>query len=532
MAGDVWSESSGQVREALLPAEDYRARRTFAIISHPDAGKTTLTEQMLHAAGAIRQAGQVQARDGRRAARSDWMEMERTRGISISSSVMTFWHEGLRFNLLDTPGHADFSEDTYRTLTAVDSAIMVLDAAKGIEAQTLKLFEVCRLRNIPIFTFVNKVDRDTLGPLAIIDQIEQRLALDVAPVLWPVGDGVGFRGCLDLTRGRLVLPDGSPGETWASLEALRGRPGYDEALELLRVAQTSGSRFEIESFRAGHLTPVFFGSALKGIGIPELLDAIANWGPQPAPQPAIPTAIHPDEPAVTGFVFKVQANMDANHRDRVAFVRICSGRFERGARLLNTRSNKTLAVNAPMFFMADERQLAEVAVAGDVIGIPNHGTLSVGDTLSEGADLRVTGLPSFAPEIIRRVLGGNALRSKQLGKGLQDLSEEGVAQYFRPSMGGGWYVGVVGMLQLDVLAWRLDKEYGVPVTFEAVGYELARWVEASDPQELQRFLGSFGHAIVLDRFGAPVLLAKDAWNLQRTVTNWPSIRLSATRERG
>ena len=430
-------------------------RRTFAIISHPDAGKTTLTEKLLAEAGAVRLAGQVRARGEGRRTRSDWMEMERKRGISISSSVMTFEYRGLTFNLLDTPGHQDFSEDTYRTLTAVDSAVMVIDAAKGIEAQTLKLFEVCRLRNIPIITFVNKVDREGLGPLAIMDEIADRLALDVTPVLWPLSEGTAFSGCLDTRTGKVVAPDATHLESIDALRAsgkVRDEKAMEQALEQLELAQIALPAFDLETYRAGHLTPVFFGSALTDVGVRELLDAIADWAPSPQPQPAEPAPIEPTDPETTGFVFKVQANMDPNHRDRIAFLRLCSGKFYRGQKLRNVRTGKELAVSNPMFFFAQERQLADEAVAGDVIGIPNHGTLSVGDTLTAGSTRKVTGIPNFAPELIRRVRLPDAMRAKQLAKALSDLGEEGVAQVFRPSLGSDWLVGVVGPLQLDVLS--------------------------------------------------------------------------------
>ncbi len=512
-------------------------RRTFAIISHPDAGKTTLTEKLLAAAGAVRLAGQVRARGEGRRTRSDWMEMEQKRGISISSSVMTFEYRGLTFNLLDTPGHSDFSEDTYRTLTAVDSAIMVIDAAKGIESQTLKLFEVCRLRDIPIVTFVNKVDREGLGPLAIIDDIADKLALDVAPVLWPLGDGVGFRGCLDLRTEKVVTANGTAAagiddaDTLLEGGIVRDEATYLQSLEQLELARSALPEFDLETYRAGHLTPIFFGSALNDIGVVELLDAVAEWAPSPRPQPAEPAPIDPTDPETTGFVFKVQANMDPNHRDRVAFVRLSSGRFHRGDKLRNGRTGKDLAVANPMFFFAQERELAEEAVAGDVIGIPNHGTLSVGDTLTSGSARRVTGIPNFAPELIRRVRIPDALKAKQLAKALSDLAEEGVAQVFRPNIGSDWLVGVVGPLQLDVLSSRLGAEYGVPVTFEDAGYQSARWPVAKDEAELKRFIAAQRSRLAEDRYGAAVFLVRDPWSFQVLQRDWPDITFATTRER-
>ncbi len=497
---------------------DHERRRTFAIISHPDAGKTTLTENLLHCSGAIRLAGQVRARGERRRTRSDWLEIEQKRGISVTSSVMTFEHQGLVFNLLDTPGHADFSEDTYRTLTAVDAAIMVIDAAKGIEAQTLKLFEVCRLRDIPILTFVNKVDREGRDPLEILDEIAETLALDVTPVTWPLGMGVDFKGCHNLMNGE-ALP-------------AAGTPAVAAALETLELAREALPEFDLQSYREGHLTPVFFGSALRSAGVADLLDALAAWAPPPRPQPASNRAVDPGEDNVTGFVFKVQANMDPNHRDRIAFVRIASGRFKRGMKLHHVRLGRDIAVGNPMFFFAQDRETAEEAVAGDVVGIPNHGVLSVGDALSQGEKIRFTGIPSFAPEILRRVRLEEAIKAKQLGKALGDLAEEGVAQVFRPAIGSDWVVGVVGPLQLDVLATRIDAEYGIDMRFEAAGCETARWLFCDDNKRLEAFLSENRGSAATDRDGVPVFLARNNWALERAIENWPEISFSATRERG
>ena len=469
----------------------FEARRTFAIISHPDAGKTTLTEHLLRESGAIHLAGQVKARGMRRRTRSDWMAIEQQRGISVTSSVMTFARDGLIFNLLDTPGHADFSEDTYRTLTAVDSAVMVLDAAKGIESQTLKLFEVCRLRDIPIVTFINKVDREGLDPLELLDEIASKLALDVSPMTWPVGMGVDFRGCLDLRSGRVTLNNGLPASIeWRDIddlvrnEELLADSVYGPAFEGLQIARSSLPSFDLDTYRGGHQTPVFFGSALKGVGVSDLLSAIAEWAPAPRPQPADPEPISPAAPDVTGFVFKVQANMDRSHRDRIAFVRLCSGTFRRGMKLRNMRTGRDLTVANPVFFFAQERELADEAVAGDVVGIPNHGTLSVGDTLTEGRTVRVTGIPNF-----------------------------------------------VGALQLDVLLSRIAAEYGVAVAFEDSGHATARWIASDKPGELKRFLASHQATVANDRSGAPVFLARSAWELQRVEKEWPEIAFTSTHER-
>jgi peptide chain release factor 3 len=518
------------------------SRRTFAIISHPDAGKTTLTEKLLLFGGAIRLAGQVRARGERRRTRSDWTEIERARGISVSSSVMTFERDGITFNLLDTPGHEDFSEDTYRTLTAVDSAIMVLDAAKGIESQTRRLFEVCRLRDIPIITFINKVDREGRDPLALLDEIAHTLALDVCPATWPVGMGADFRGCLDLRAARFLTSTAGPGRPYDEAVQLTGLddPELDRripasvlgaAREGAALACAAHPPLDVASYRGGHQTPVYFGSALGDYAVAELLDAVVTIAPPPRSQPAEPRAVAPDEARVTGFVFKVQANMDPNHRDRVAFLRLCSGRFRRGMKLRQMRTGRALAVQNPIFFFAQERELIEEAEAGDIIGIPNHGTLRVGDTLCEGDDVRFTGIPSFAPEILRRVRLDDALRAKALRRALEDLAEEGVTQVFRPLIGAHWIVGVVGQLQLDVLAARMASEYRIAVTFEASPHETARWVASDDAALLKRFLADRRASMAEDRDGAPVFLARNAWELERTAQEWPALRFLETHER-
>ena len=518
----------------LLP---YQTRRTFAIISHPDAGKTTLTEKLLASSGAIQQAGQVRHRANQRATRSDWMEIERQRGISITSSVMTFEHLGLTFNLLDTPGHSDFSEDTYRTLTAVDAAIMVIDVAKGIEAQTLKLFEVCRLRDIPIITFANKVDREGKDPVEILDEIASTLALDVSPVVWPLGGGVDFRGIVDLTAKVVKRPNGEVWKTFANIEDLSRDnefamdPVIVASLENLELARAGFPEFDHEIYLAGHLTPVIFGSALRSVSVPEMLAALGTWAPEPRPQPAEPRPIEPNDPKVSGFVFKVQANMDQNHRDRIAFVRLSSGTFKRGMRLKNVRTGKDMAVSNPMFFFGHDRALAEEAVAGDIVGIPNHGALSVGDTLTEGANIKVTGIPNFAPEIIRRVRLTDPMKAKQLAKALSDLAEEGVAQIFRRMVGADYIVGVVGQLQLEVLQSRINSEYNVPISFEAINFELARWITSEDKAELARFISTQKLEMAEDKYGDPVYLAQSQWWLGRAERDYPKIVFHTTKER-
>ena len=523
-------------------ANEIRKRRTFAIISHPDAGKTTLTENLLLKGGAIRMAGQVKARGDNRRARSDWMKIEQDRGISVTSAVMTFEYKGIVCNLLDTPGHEDFSEDTYRTLTAADSAIMVIDAAKGIEAQTLKLFEVCRLRDVPIITFINKIDREGQNPFELMDEIASKLALDTAPMIWPAGMGGLLRGIFDPENDRFI-PYEKPGTEKAGPdsepESLRGDriADYLGAEELghfrdeMELAREGSPAFDIEQYRAGHLTPVYFGSALRKLGVRELLDAVVAYAPPPRAQPAATRIVEPAEPKLTGFVFKVQANMDANHRDRIAFMRICSGKFKRGMRLKISGSGKTIGVNNAIMFFAQDRELLDDAYAGDIIGIPNHGTIRVGDTLSEGEDLVFTGIPNFAPEILRRVRLDDPMKAKHMRRALESLAEEGVTQVFKPEIGANWIVGVVGQLQLEVLASRIAAEYDIKVQFEPAPFETARWVLADDAAELKRFVEAHRGNMATDRDGAPVFMAKSNWEIGYTLEKWPKVRFSATRER-
>ncbi len=504
-------------------------RRTFAIISHPDAGKTTLTEKLLYFGGAIHLAGEVKARGQSRRARSDWMKIEQQRGISVTSSVMTFESGGITFNLLDTPGHEDFSEDTYRTLTAVDSAIMVIDAARGIEAQTRKLFEVCRLRSVPIITFVNKVDREGRPPFELLDEIADVLALDVCPMTWPVGMGGTFEGILDLATNRITRPEGDSRTFQGKTE---DAPALPEAIaEEIELAQAGYAAFDGEAYRNGDLTPVYFGSALKDFGPADLIAALSDYAPPPRPQPAEPAAVSPDEKEVTGFVFKVQANMDPQHRDRIAFMRLCSGTFKRGMKLTPSGHGKPIAVHSPILFFAQNREVADEAFPGDIIGIPNHGTLRVGDTLSERADVRFTGLPNFAPEILRRVVLKDFTKTKQLRKALDDMAEEGVTQVFYPEIGSNWIIGVVGQLQLDVLLSRLDAEYKVAAALEPAPFDTARWVSAEDPAELKNFTDLNRAAMAKDRDDNPVFLAKSAWEVGYVQDRYTKVKFSATRER-
>jgi peptide chain release factor 3 len=517
------------------------SRRTFAIISHPDAGKTTLTEKLLLFGGAIQQAGMVKARGENRRVRSDWMAVERERGISVSSAVMTFEYDDKTFNLLDTPGHQDFSEDTYRTLTAVDSAVMVIDAAKGIEAQTLKLFEVCRLRDVPIITFVNKMDREARDPFELMSEIEQQLALDVTPATWPIGMGRDFLGTYDVLNDALLLFD--RGDNARVTEPVRCEGLDDPKLETLLPAHALAKLkeevemvrglcppFDLDSYRAGHLTPVFFGSAINNFGVRELLHGVGALAPPPRPQPAEPHPIGPQDSKVTGFVFKIQANMDPQHRDRIAFVRLCSGRFQRGMKLKHVRTGRMMAVGNPVFFLARDRNLAEEAYPGDILGIPNHGTLRIGDTLSEGEELKVTGIPNFAPEILRRVRLDDPMKSKHLKRALEQMAEEGITRVIKPLIGTDWIVGVVGPLQIDVLAERIRSEYDLKMHFEAAPYETARWVSGPDKVKLKRFLDETRGSLGEDHDGAPVFLARNAWELNRTIKDWPDIQFHATRE--
>ena len=522
------------------------ARRTFAIISHPDAGKTTLTEKLLLFGGAIQQAGAVKARGESRRAHSDWMKVERERGISVASSVMTYEYEDCLFNLLDTPGHEDFSEDTYRTLTAVDSAVMVIDAAKGIENQTRKLFEVCRLRDIPIVTFINKMDREARESFDLLDEIEQTLALDVTPASWPIGMGRDFLGCFDILNDRLLMaPKGrASGAAQDEAETIIACKGLDDpaldahlpdyAAKQLRddveMARGLCREFDVEDYRAGHLSPVYFGSAINNFGVRELLQGLVRYAPPPRPQNCAERTVEPGEEKVSGFVFKIQANMDPKHRDRIAFVRLASGHFKRGMKLHHVRHGKPFALNNPVLFLAQNRETAEEAWAGDIIGVPNHGNLRIGDTLTEGETLHVTGIPSFAPELLQSVRPEDPMRAKHLGRALQQLAEEGAAQVFKPQIGAEMIVGVVGGLQFEVMADRIRTEYDVPVRFEATAIMTARWVEADDERHLKAFTDANQSAMALDHDSAPVFLARNAWHLNRAGEDWPDIRFLKTRE--
>ncbi|MFN3643827.1 MAG: peptide chain release factor 3 [Gemmobacter sp.] len=522
-----------------LPPEIAR-RRTFAIISHPDAGKTTLTEKFLLFGGAIQLAGQVRAKGEARRTRSDYLKMEQERGISVSASAMSFDYRDFRFNLVDTPGHSDFSEDTYRTLTAVDAAIMVIDGAKGVESQTRKLFEVCRLRDLPILTFCNKMDRESRDTFEIISEIQEALAIDVTPASWPIGVGREFIGAYDLLHDRLEIMDRADRNRVAETVRLTGLddPAMGDHIpadllarlrEDVEMARELLPPFERGQFLAGSLTPIWFGSAINSFGVKELMDGIGEYGPPPQPQKAVERQVLPEEEAVTGFVFKVQANMDPKHRDRVAFVRLASGHFERGMKLTHVRTGKPMTVAAPVLFLAADRELAEEAWAGDIMGIPNHGQLRIGDALTAGEGLRFTGIPSFAPELLQTVRPGDPMKAKHLEKALMQFAEEGAAKVFRPAIGSGFIVGVVGALQFDVLASRIETEYGLPVRFEGSQYTSARWI--SGPRDAVERLSAAnkGH-IATDSDGDLVFLTRLQWDIDRVLRDYPGVRLTATKE--
>jgi len=516
-------------------------RRTFAIISHPDAGKTTLTEKLLLFGGAIQMAGSVKSRKATRHATSDWMALEKERGISVTSSVMQFPYEGRVINLLDTPGHADFSEDTYRVLTAVDSALMVIDCAKGVEERTIKLMDVCRLRDTPIMTFINKLDREGRAPIELLDEVESVLRIQCAPVTWPIGMGSRLKGVYHLVSGEVHVYE--PGRNFtrqdstifASLDdpQLVARIGEDMLRELrdeLELVQGASHPFDQAAYLAGRQTPVFFGSAVNNFGVQLLLDFFVEQAPPPKPRATTTREVAPLEYALSGFVFKIQANMDPLHRDRVAFMRICSGTFNGGMKALHVRSGKEMKLANALTFMASERDIVETAYPGDVIGIHNHGTISIGDTFSAGEPLSFTGIPSFAPELFRRARLRDPLKMKQLQKGLAQLSEEGATQFFRPLMSNDLILGAVGVLQFDVVAYRLKDEYAVDCSFENITVVTARWIRCDDDKKLAEFRDRNAMNLSLDAAGELVYLAPTRVNLQLTQERWPGITFAATRE--
>jgi peptide chain release factor 3 len=515
-------------------------RRTFAIISHPDAGKTTLTEKLLLFGGAIQMAGAVKAKKAVRHATSDWMKLEQERGISVTSSVMQFKYQDRVVNLLDTPGHADFSEDTYRTLTAVDSALMVIDCAKGVEERTIRLMEVCRLRQTPIFTFINKLDREGREPVDLLDEVESVLGIQCAPVTWPIGMGKRLRGVYHLQDDAVHLYESGKNYVTQQAEVIPGidNPALDlklgtgaaELREEIELVRGASHAFDLAAYLAGEQTPVFFGSAINNFGVTPLLDAFVQHAPPPGPRQTVGRAVRADEPAMTGFVFKIQANMDPAHRDRVAFMRICSGRFQSGMKMRHVRLGKDVKAANALTFMAQDREHVDSAWPGDIVGLHNHGTISIGDTFTEGETLQFTGIPHFAPELFRRAQLRDPLKLKALQKGLEQLSEEGATQFFRPLTSNDLILGAVGMLQFDVVAYRLKNEYNVEASFENVNVHTARWVDSDDPKKLADFRRQLQMQLAEDAAGQLVYLAPSRVNLQLTEERWPDLRFAATRE--
>ncbi|MBA0901741.1 MAG: peptide chain release factor 3 [Candidatus Nitrotoga sp.] len=523
-----------------LIVREVARRRTFGIISHPDAGKTTLTEKLLLFSGAIQLAGTVKARKSGRHATSDWMDIEKQRGISVASSVMQFEYRDHVINLLDTPGHQDFSEDTYRVLTAVDSALMVVDAAKGVEAQTIKLLEVCRMRSTPIITFVNKMDRETRDPIELLDEIESVLNIQCAPVTWPLGMGKTFRGVYHLLRDEVLLFAAGGERADQTFEVIKGIDNprlfemfpYEVAQLKAEVELLHGAShpFDFTAFLSGIQTPVFFGSAINNFGVREILNALLDWAPPPRPRDATMRVVSPSETPFSGFVFKIQANMDANHRDRIAFLRVCSGRFQRGMKIKHLRLDREIRVSNVVTFMASSREQVGEAYAGDIIGLPNHGNMQIGDGFSEGELLQFSGIPYFAPDFFRSVRIRNPIKVKQLHKGLQQLGEEGAIQVFKPVSGGDLILGAVGVLQFDVVASRLMAEYGVDAIFDGTSISSARWITCGNKEMLADFEKSLAHNIAYDAANNMSYLAPNSVNLKLTQERWPQVIFHTTRE--
>ncbi|MGL4386679.1 MAG: peptide chain release factor 3 [Snodgrassella alvi] len=521
-------------------AQEAARRRTFAIISHPDAGKTTLTEKLLLFSGAILSAGTVKGKKSGKFATSDWMEIEKQRGISVASSVMQFDYRQHVVNLLDTPGHEDFSEDTYRVLTAVDSALMVIDAAKGVEAQTIKLLNVCRLRDTPIVTFMNKYDREVRDSLELLDEVENILHIRCAPITWPIGMGKNFKGVYHILNDEIYLFEAGGEKLPHEFDVIKGidNPRLDELFpieiqqlrEEIELVQAASNEFDLDAFLRGELTPVFFGSAINNFGIQEILNALIDWAPAPQPRETLERLVEPTEAKFTGFVFKIQANMDAKHRDRIAFLRVCSGEFTRGMKIKHLRLNRDIAASSVVTFMSHTRELVEEAFAGDIIGIPNHGNIQIGDSFTEGERLTFTGIPFFAPELFRAVRIKNPLKMKQLQKGLQQLGEEGAVQVFRHYNGGDLILGAVGVLQFEVVTARLANEYGVDAVFESVSIWSARWVSCADRKKLAEFEKANVLNLATDAGGNLTYLAPNRVNLSLTEERWPDIRFHETRE--
>lgn len=515
-------------------------RRTFAIISHPDAGKTTLTEKLLLYGGAIQLAGTVKGRKAARHATSDWMELEKQRGISVTTSVMQFPYKGQIINLLDTPGHEDFSEDTYRTLTAVDSALMVIDCAKGVEARTIKLMEVCRLRDTPIITFINKLDREGRDPIELLDEVERILNIRCAPVTWPIGMGKRFKGVFHLQTKQIHLFSSTHSGKIQKGEIITGldNPRLDEILgsmadefrDEIELVTGASHEFDLQAYLAGELTPVLFGSAINNFGVEEMLDAFVAYAPPPQPRATQTREVSPEEEKFSGFVFKIQANMDPAHRDRIAFFRVCSGKYSKGMKMRHLRIGRDVQVANAMTFMANDRERAEEAYPGDILGLHNHGTIRIGDTFTMGEELKYIGIPNFAPELFRRVILRDPLRMKALQKGLDQLSEEGATQVYRPLNNNNVILGAVGVLQFDVVASRLKLEYGVECTFEQVQVATARWVHCQDSKILDEFRRKAADHLALDGAGELTYIAPTRINLDLTIERWPDIEFHATRE--
>ncbi|NRA72335.1 MAG: peptide chain release factor 3 [Gammaproteobacteria bacterium] len=517
-----------------------KRRRTFAIISHPDAGKTTITEKVLLFGNALQRAGTVKGKKSGQHAKSDWMEMEKERGISITTSVMQFPYRDELVNLLDTPGHADFSEDTYRTLTAVDSCLMVIDTAKGVEARTIKLMEVTRLRTTPIITFMNKLDRDVLDPLEVMDEVETVLDIMCAPITWPIGMGKAFKGVYHLLRDEVILYQSGQGHTIQEVRIIKGldNPELDVVLgdyaeelrESMELIQGASNPFDLEMYLAGELTPVFFGTAMGNFGVDHMLDGMVEWAPAPINRIAEQREVETTEEKFTGFVFKIQANMDPKHRDRIAFMRICSGKYTKGMKMHHVRIKKDINVNDALTFMAGDRILTEEAVAGDIIGLHNHGTIQIGDTFTQGEKLKYTGIPNFAPELFRRILLKDPLKMKQLQKGLTQLSEEGAVQVFRPLRSNELILGAVGVLQFEVVVGRLKSEYKVEAIYEAVGVSTARWVSCDDPIVFDKFKKKAFDNLALDGGDNLTYIAPTRVNLSLALERHPDIAFRETRE--
>jgi len=520
--------------------EEMLQRRTFAIISHPDAGKTTLTEKLLLFGGAIQLAGTVKGRKAARHATSDWMELEKQRGISVTTSVMQFPYQGRIVNLLDTPGHEDFSEDTYRTLTAVDSALMVIDSAKGVEARTVKLMEVCRLRDTPIMTFINKLDRDGREPIDLIDEVEAVLNINCAPITWPIGMGKQFRGVFHLYNNSIHVFSPTHGGEIKQGEVIQGldNPRLDQLfgsladdlrdeIELVRGASHA---FDQQAYLSGTLTPVFFGSAINNFGMKELLDSFVEYAPHPQSRPTMTRNVSSDEEKFTGFVFKIQANMDPAHRDRIAFMRICSGSYTKGMKMRHVRMGRDVQISNAITFLARDRDHTEAAWAGDIIGLHNHGTIKIGDTFTQGEELKFTGIPNFSSELFKRVVLRDPLRLKALQKGVDQLSEEGATQVFRPLVNNDIILGAVGVLQFDVVAHRLKDEYNVECSFEHVQVATARWIESDDEKKLTEFKKKAQENLALDAAGELTYIAPSKVNLELTMERWPEIKFLAIRE--